>query len=726
MMKKTLLILFLFLVTSNLWAAETLLLDFESATVPASVSSWLNYAKSGSSASTWGAPNPKTDATNSTKGCYKIVKTSDDPYWTGLEVTFTNSITITSSNQYLHVMGYKNSSSRIALTYTPESGSQSSDVWQSNATTGAWIDYVLTIPVGTKLKTLSVKIADDAGDYYFDQIALSDVAGAITRTTVTIDPLQKGQVIEGWGASLCWWANIMGGFSDAKIKTICDWITDPVNGLNMNIFRFNIGGGDDPTHKHMRSDGGDMPGYKASATADYDWNQDANQRKILQQLIASRTAKAGVNDIQLVGFSNSPPYWMTRSGCSAGSTEGTVTNLKADMFDDFADYLTEVTKYYHDKLGITFNYLEPFNEPEANWWKANGGQEGCYFSNTDQINMIRELYTKLQEKAMLSYCGINALDANTIDGGYSALLVYKALAADILPMIDLISVHSYGGNNRTLLANWAKANNKKLWQSESGPLYVGDSYESQVMIMADRTITDLRDMKCTAWCDWQLGGTGGNLNNAWALIMSDYNDNMNPIARNTNYYTRVQFSRFIKAGYTIIGSSEKNSLAAISPDTKELVLVISNSELSAQKYTIDVSKFAQFGKVKQFRTRAQESLGVKNSEERFTITGSSFTYDAQPQSVATFVIPINQNTTHSLKNEMNNGEMYCSGRNLYMNITEVNTVTLSIYNSAGQLVKSKRNIPSKGICQLDLKNGFYLINTNINNRLITKRIAVVN
>lgn len=724
-MKRSILILLLFTLTANLFAAETLLLDFESATVPASVNSWLNYSKIGTSASIWGAPNPKTDATNSTIGCYKIVKSADDPYWTGLEVTFANSITITSANQYLHVLVYKNTSSRIALTYTSESGSQSSDTWQSNATTAAWIDYVLNIPVGTKLKTFSVKIADDAGDYYFDQISLSDVAGAVSRTTVAIDPTQKSQVIEGWGASLCWWANIMGGFPDAKIKTICDWITDPVSGLNMNIFRFNIGGGDDPTHSHMRTDGGNMPGYKASSTADYDWNQDANQRKILQQLIASRIEKAGVNDIQLVGFSNSPPYWMTRSGCSAGSTEGNVTNLKADMFDDFADYLTEVTKYYHDKLGITFNYIEPFNEPETNWWKANGGQEGCYFSNTDQIKMIRELNSKLKEKNMLSYCGINALDANTIDGGYSALQVYKASAADILPMIDLVTVHSYGGNNRKLLANWAKSNNKKLWQSESGPLYVGTTYESQVMIMSDRLITDLRDMKCTAWCDWQLAGTGTSLSNSWALITSNYDDPFNPIARNTNFYSRAQYSRYIKAGYTIIESSAENTIAAVSPNEKELVLVISNSSTSVKKYTIDLSKFSGFGKVKQFRTRAEESFNIKNSEDRFTITGNAFTFDAQSQSIATFVIPINQNGTSSSNIEqVREGSMYYSKGKLYTSFPGTNNLDVSIYSTSGQLLKTEKQIPSEGTLQLDLNQGIYLISTIYKNKRITKKFAV--
>lgn len=722
-MKQSFLIILFALITSHLFAAETILLDFESASVPGTVSSWLSYSKSGTSASTWSIANPKTDATNSTANCYKIVKTSADPYWTGLEVTLANSVLISSSNQYLHVLVYKNTTSRIALTYTPEGGSQSGDAWQSNATTGAWIDYVLTIPVGIKLKTFSIKIGDDAGDYYFDQISISDVGTSISRIAIAVDPLIKNQVIEGWGASLCWWANIMGGFSDSKIKTICDWITDPVAGLNMNIFRFNIGGGDDPTHHHMRGDGGDMPGYKASATAAYDWSQDANQRKIMQQLIASRIAKAGVNDIQIVGFSNSPPYWMTRSGCSAGSTEGNLGNLKADMFGEFADYLTEVTKYYHDNLGITFNYIEPFNEPDGGWWKALGGQEGCYFSNADQIKMIRELYTKLQDKGMLSYSKITANDANNLDNGYSSLQVYKS-AGDILPMIDLVSVHTYGGNNRALLANWAKSYSKKLWQSESGPISVGGTNEHQIMVMADRIITDLRDMKCTAWLDWQIGGTGNPTNNPWGLIIGEYSDMLNPITRNINFYIRAQYSRYIKAGYTIIGNSMGNSIAAVSPDEKELVMVISNSESYTQKYAIDLSKFSNFGKVRQFRTRAQESLGVKNSEDRFTISGNTFTYDALSESVTTFVIPINQYPSSTNEVGKTDGDMYYSSGRLYTNFSGSQSISVSVFNLNGQLIKTENNVPSQGSSGLDLKNGIYLITTVFNNNRIAKKVVV--
>ena len=47
---------------------------------------------------------------------------------------------------------------------------------------------------------------------------------------------------EGWGTSLCWWANRL-GYSDELTSQAADVFFSP-NGLNMNIGRYNIGGGD--------------------------------------------------------------------------------------------------------------------------------------------------------------------------------------------------------------------------------------------------------------------------------------------------------------------------------------------------------------------------------------------------------------------------------------------------------------------------------------------------
>lgn len=492
-------------------------------------------------------------------------------------------------------------------------------------------------------KIISIIFVLSVSLYLFADNKDSDKVDSLSITTsfkLTIDPHFKNQVLEGWGGSLCWWANIMGGYSPEKIKTICDWITHPTEGLNMNIFRFNIGGGDAPSHNHMRTDGGAMPGYKDSQTSAYNWSHDENQRKILQQLIASRIANTGVNDVKIVGFSNSPPWWMTVSGCVAGSIDGKTSNLKPEMFDDFADYLTEVTRYYHDSLGITLDHLEPFNEPFSTWWKADkkGGQEGCYFSQNDQHIMIRELYRQLTNKKMLSYCSISAMDANSIDEAYEGIQGYKA-AGDILPKLTRLDVHSYAGVRRTQLSAFAKENGLGLWQSESGPLSVGGTNEHQMMVVADRIITDLREMKCTAWIDWQLANDKSPI---WGLIVGSYRNSTNPVVKGPSFYLRAQYSRYLKVGYRIIGSSEANSIAAISPDKKELVIVISNRKTEGQQYKIDLSLFNKVGVVKQIRTCVFPSSMENNLVTTFNIADKSYIYDALPQSVTTFVVPIDE------------------------------------------------------------------------------------
>ncbi|MCF0216158.1 MAG: hypothetical protein HUK21_06760, partial [Fibrobacteraceae bacterium] len=44
--------------------------------------------------------------------------------------------------------------------------------------------------------------------------ALIAVGGANAQTTVVVDPGKKYQIFEGWGTSLCWWAELAGGWSE--------------------------------------------------------------------------------------------------------------------------------------------------------------------------------------------------------------------------------------------------------------------------------------------------------------------------------------------------------------------------------------------------------------------------------------------------------------------------------------------------------------------------------
>ncbi|MBP5378215.1 MAG: alpha-L-arabinofuranosidase, partial [Ruminococcus sp.] len=76
---------------------------------------------------------------------------------------------------------------------------------------------------------------------------------ANAATTIGLSPYDvydiNGGKFEGWGTSLCWWANRV-GYSDSLAQKAADTFYGD-NGLRLNIARFNIGGGDDPTHDHI-------------------------------------------------------------------------------------------------------------------------------------------------------------------------------------------------------------------------------------------------------------------------------------------------------------------------------------------------------------------------------------------------------------------------------------------------------------------------------------------
>jgi hypothetical protein len=405
-----------------------------------------------------------------------------------------------------------------------------------------------------------------------------------SQTPLVLDPHTRYQTMEGWGVSLAWWANIAGGWSDAKIDTLCTWLTSPT-GLNMNIFRFNIAGQENPSHNHFRYSA-TLQGYKVSEFAAYDFTRDETQRKILLKLKSKRS------DCIFEAVAYSPPYWMTNSGCTAGNTGGT-DNLKSGYYDDFADYLTEVVKYYHDNFNVTFRTLAPINEPSSTWWLVNGPQGGCHYSSANQVAIFNEVYTKLQSKTMLGYCTLSAVDASNPQETITELNVF--VAQNIMSKISQVNTHAYTQisvvNQYRQLYDSVKKYEKKLWQSESGPLGLGsvpsDGFANN-LYMTDALIKDMRNLHPVAWCDWQYGDLG----NTWSHVQYDSNATF---AKVPNFYNRMQVSRFIRPGHTIISSSETNSLAAINSSNDTVALVINNSSLTDKAYSIDLNLFSATG-----------------------------------------------------------------------------------------------------------------------------------
>ena len=208
-------------------------------------------------------------------------------------------------------------------------------------------------------------------------VVLFSHAAARADYTTTINPQTTWGAWQGWGVSLCWWANVFGTRDDlADIVFTTNYTTlngQSLPGLGLNIARYNAGG----CNTNLISGSAiqfstNLPDFKKiygywlnwfssdPTSASWDWTGDVNQRTMLQK---ARTR--GANLLEL--FSNSPMWWMCYNHNPSGADNGANDNLQSSNYQAHAVYLATVAKYASDNWGITFDSVEPFNEPIATW-----------------------------------------------------------------------------------------------------------------------------------------------------------------------------------------------------------------------------------------------------------------------------------------------------------------------------------------------------------------------
>jgi O-glycosyl hydrolase len=385
---------------------------------------------------------------------------------------------------------------------------------------------------------------------------------------------------QGWGVSLCWWANVVGGYSNR------DEYADLVfNTLKLNIVRYNIGGGENSNGPGTIQYRAVVPGFEPERGV-WNWDADRNQRWMLKAAL-----KRGVNRVE--AFANSPPYWMTVSGSVTGAVGGT-NNLKVACEEDFAVYLAEVLKHLGSLDGVTFDSITPLNEPASSWWTFGGHQEGCHIDAVQQERLIKLLSTELDRRGLRLL--IDAPEENDEQSGIHSLETYTAIC---LKDIGQISTHSYAANNPEGLSLLAASLHKPLRQSEYGD---GDQTG---MKLARRIRDDLTQLRPLSWCYWQGADYAG-----WGLLANRLQENGRTRYRITEkFHVFEQFTRFLRPGCQIIGCGDTNSVVACDPASKSLAIVTVNDSSTDFKETFDLSNFTTTGKVAQcYRTSDNENF----------------------------------------------------------------------------------------------------------------------
>ncbi|WP_254069305.1 glycoside hydrolase [Herbiconiux sp. VKM Ac-2851] len=465
---------------------------------------------------------------------------------------------------------------------------------------------------------------------------------APTPLTITPNPAYQNQAFEGWGTSLVWFANATGDYPADVRQDLFDKVFGE-DGLNLNIARYNIGGGnasDVPPYLRqgaavdgwwnpdldasdadgpITSDYADRDRYAAAWNPDdpasYDFTADETQRWWVEQL-KSRITK-------WEAFNNSPPYFMTESGFVSGGFDSSAEQLKPEAIGDYVAYLKTVVQSVEEQEGIRFDTVDPFNEPNTNYWGTNidestgwpkqGGQEGAHIGPEVQDQVIKALAAELAEDTTTTDAVISAMD-ETNPGLFATN--WNTWSDEAKAEVDQLNVHTYGTGGRPYARDIAKAAGKPLWMSEIEGDWDGSGVNNQTNIanglgVAARITDDLRELEPSAWVLWQPVEDAYNMEKVeklnWGSVQIDFDCNADgdsvrrladgdadpscKVETNAKYNTIRNFTHYIRPGDHIIPSTDAQTTTALKADGSGVTLVHANPSTGDRAVTVDLSEF---------------------------------------------------------------------------------------------------------------------------------------
>lgn len=531
-------------------------------------------------------------------------------------------------------------------------------------------------------------------------------AGAVEVTA------QAAYRFQGWGTSLAWWANVVGGWRSAK------QIDDALFGLpdrehpdrlGLNVVRYDIGASPvlwcppDPQPSGCVTEpsrqrslpvadlsllpacrtfraGAAIPTPVSGPGEQPDIANDRNQVAVLRAALARQPRGSFV----LEAFANSPPWWMTVSGCPQGNPEATDPrdNLSAGSYVAYGEYLASVLAAFRER-GIAFDTVAPLNEPENPWGQVDNPytgqpfctascQEGMHFGPEPPLRQapaMGPLLARVCESlaahglgTRLSFPdGFNPSDTRALVAlagqppgcaGQINTHMYDFVPNGLVPYGSGISIYDptgLSGGRRDLSAQ-AQALSKRLWMSEFGngggasDIASGLTYSS--MIAADMTW-----LRPAAWVNWQAVEAGGG----WGLFESPTWPREGPVTRTKRFSALEQYARFIRPGYQVLTALDPvddavHETAATMAAVDDLrrpgrIVIVGTSAGAAGRHVVydlarlGVRDLPGGATVTRYRTSATEDVRRLGSTP---LAAASFSDDQPAGSITTYVVDLDR------------------------------------------------------------------------------------
>lgn len=396
---------------------------------------------------------------------------------------------------------------------------------------------------------------------------------------INLSSAKKIKTIKGFGGSAAWWSPQIKDENTAKDVANLLYGSD---GLKMNIYRYNVGGGYENDNLRMSNPWRKVESFMEK-DGSYNWNND-------RYGVAMMKAALDTGNIDtLVFFVNSPHFTHTVSGQTSGGFTEHFSNLDKNKYADFAKYLIDIAEHFIDN-GYPVKYISPINEPQWKWGGDHVWQEGCHYEPQEVKDCFHAFAEELEKrKSSLLLYGPESGNISDLTKEY-----YNLLSSDelIMKYLDVFAYHSYGSDNdvdnKIQFGKWAEENVKtpRFDMSEWCELPCKNDTKSidSALIMARIIGEDLIYSKADSWTAWVCANQWNNTERdgkCYSDGLLAARDDFSDYYKAMRYYAVAHYSKYIPVGSVSLdigfSTSRGLSLFAFKTNEDKTVLVASNN-----------------------------------------------------------------------------------------------------------------------------------------------------
>jgi glucosylceramidase len=400
----------------------------------------------------------------------------------------------------------------------------------------------------------------DGAERLAQQAPVSFTPGSSTQTTITVDPTQSYQTMDGFGGALTdSSAAVLYQLTPAAREQAMQSLFSPSRGIGISFLRQPIGSSDfTAAAQHYTFD--DVP----AGQTDYGLQHFSIAHDETQVLPLLREAKRLNPAIQVVATPWSPPAWMKTNDSLVGG------RLKDDakIYDAYARYLVKFVQAY-TKAGIPVDYLTVQNEPQN---RTPSGYPGTDMGVQQEEKVIEALGPLLKKASprtkILGYDHNWSTHPNDVasappDEAGQSDYPYELLASPASKWIAGTAYHCYYGDPSAQTALHDAYPAKGIYFTECSGSYTAGDTAAQTfrgtLTWHARTITigTTRNWAKTV-ADWNVAlddDAGPHLGGCDTCTgMLDIHPD-GTVTENAEYYTIGHLSKFVKPGAVRIGST---------------------------------------------------------------------------------------------------------------------------------------------------------------------------